>query len=58
MSEHIKKAESKMPSTFSLDDVYDAVKYGFDYSVNSQNDGSVPKGNILQWLAHKKNINL
>jgi len=30
--------------------VLDAAKYGFDYRDNSQHQGEVPKGNILQWL--------
>lgn len=30
---------------------------GFDYRVNSQNDGkSVPLGNVLQWLMSKKEL--
>lgn len=42
---------------YTLEDIVDAVQYGFDYRVNSQNDGkSVPLGNVLQWLMSKKEL--
>lgn len=42
---------------FSLEDIIDAVQYGFDYRVDSMNDGiSVPVGNTLQWLMAKKKL--
>ena len=42
---------------YTLEDIIDAVQYGFDYRVNSQNDGkSVPLGNVLQWLMSKKGL--
>lgn len=47
--------ESKVE--YTLEDIIDAVQYGFDYRVNSQNDGkSVPLGNVLQWLMSKKEL--
>lgn len=43
--------------SFSLEDVVEAVQYGFDYSLNSQHDGKrVPIGNTLQWLMSKKDL--
>lgn len=56
--DHIREAESKMPSSYTLQEIYDAVGYGFKYAKESQHHGGVPKGNILQWLVHKKNIKL
>lgn len=41
---------------FTLQDILDAVKYGFDYRDISQHQGFVPRGNILQWLMRKKNL--
>lgn len=42
---------------YTLEDIIDAVQYGFDYRVESQNDGvSVPVGNTLQWLMNKKGL--
>lgn len=42
---------------YDINDVLDAVQYGFKYAIESQNDGeSVPIGNILQWLMYKKNL--
>lgn len=43
--------------TYTLEDIIDAVQYGFEYREESQNDGDkVPTGNILQWLMGKKNL--
>ena len=53
----LEHSDSNDKLEFSLDDIIDAVQYGFDYRVSSQNDGkSVPVGNILQWLMSKKNL--
>ena len=42
---------------YTLQDIIDAVQYGFDYRVESQNDGKkVPLGNTLQWLMAKKDL--
>ena len=42
---------------FTLEDILDAVQYGFDYRENSQNDGvKVPDGNVLQWVMWKKKL--
>lgn len=50
----MKEGESMI---FSLEDVVDAVQYGFEYSLNSQHDGNgVPIGNTLQWLMAKKDL--
>jgi len=53
----LEHSDSNDKLEFSLDDIIDAVQYGFDYRVSSQNDGkSVPVGNILQWLMSKKEL--
>ena len=42
---------------FTLEDIIDAVQYGFDYRVEAMNNGvSVPDGNVLQWLMNKKGL--
>jgi len=42
---------------YTLQNIIDAVKYGFDYRDISQNNGkNVPNGNVLQWLMSKKNL--
>ena len=42
---------------YTLQDIVDAVQYGFNYRVESQNDGkAVPLGNTLQWLMAKKDL--
>jgi hypothetical protein len=42
---------------YTLQDIIDAVQYGFDYRGESQNDGKkVPLGNTLQWLMAKKDL--
>ena len=42
---------------YTLQDIIDAVQYGFDYRVDAMNDGvKVPDGNVLQWLMWKKNL--
>lgn len=42
---------------FTLEDILDAVQYGFDYRVEAMNNGvSVPDGNVLQWLMNKKGL--
>ena len=42
---------------YTLEDIIDAVQYGFDYKTESQNNGqNVPIGNTLQWLMSKKNL--
>lgn len=42
---------------YTLQDIIDAVQYGFDYRGESQNDGKkVPLGNTLQWLMWKKGL--
>lgn len=41
---------------YTLEDVLAAVKYGFEYSDNSQHDGEVPVGNTLQWLMARKGL--
>lgn len=42
---------------FTLEDILDAVQYGFDYRVESMNDGkSVPIGNTLQHLMWRKEL--
>lgn len=39
---------------YTLQDIFDAVQYGFAYREESQHDGFVPVGNILQWIMYKK----
>lgn len=42
---------------FTIEDILDAVQYGFDYHIKSMNDGkSVPTGNILQHLMWRKKL--
>jgi len=42
---------------YNLDDIIEAVQYGFDYRVDSMNDGKhVPLGNTLQWLMVRKGL--
>lgn len=42
---------------YTLQDIIDAVQYGFEYRAESQNNGeNVPLGNILQWLMAKKDL--
>lgn len=42
---------------YTLQDILDAVQYGFDYRVESMNDGkSVPLGNTLQYLMWSKKL--
>lgn len=49
--------ESKRVIEFTLEDIIDAVQYGFDYRVESMNDGkSVPLGNVLQHLMYTKKL--
>ena len=44
--------------SYTLEDILEAVQYGFDYRVNSMNDGKhVPLGNTLQWLMAWKKLN-
>lgn len=50
-------AKCEPEKQYSLQDIIDAVQYGFDYRGNSQNDGKkVPLGNTLQWLMAKKGL--
>lgn len=43
---------------FTLEDIIEAVQYGFDYRVESMNDGkSVPLGNTLQFIMYIKKLN-
>jgi len=43
--------------TYTLDDMIEAVQYGFMYREESMHDGiSVPVGNILQWIMSRKNL--
>ena len=43
--------------TFTLQDIFDSVQYGFNYREESQNNEiKVPEGNILQWLMAKKGL--
>ncbi len=43
---------------YTLEDIIEAVQYGFDYRVDSMNDGKhVPLGNTLQWLMAWKKLN-
>lgn len=42
---------------YSLDDILDAIKYGFEYHRDAQNNGiDVPLGNKLQWLMGRKEL--
>ena len=51
---HIKDKEGMK---FTLEDIIDAVQYGFDYRVESMNDGkSVPLGNTLQYLMWRNKL--
>ena len=46
-----------MKIEYTLQDIVDAVQYGFDYRAESQNNGkNVPLGNILQWMMSKKEL--
>ncbi len=48
---------NKTPISYTLQDIMDAVQYGFNYRTESQNDGiKVPSGNVLQWLMFKKGL--
>jgi hypothetical protein len=43
---------------YTLQDIIDAVQYGFEYRAETQNDGiKVPTGNVLQWLMYQKGLN-
>jgi hypothetical protein len=54
-NKEIKDMEDKVE--YTLQDIIDAVQYGFDYRTESQNDGKkVPTGNVLQWLMAKKEL--
>lgn len=47
----------KKGNKYSLEEIIDAVQYGFNYMKDSQNDGiSVPVGNTLQWLMSKDGL--
>lgn len=41
---------------FTIDDIIKAVEYGFKYSTESMNDGTVPIRNILQWIMYQKQL--
>ena len=41
---------------FTTEDIIKAVEYGFKYSYESQHNGKVPIGNILQWIMNQKSI--
>ena len=42
---------------YSLDDILEAVQYGFDFREQSRNNSkNVPLGNTLQWLMWRKNL--
>jgi hypothetical protein len=42
---------------YSLEDILEAVQYGFDFRVQSLNNSkNVPLGNTLQWLMWRKNL--
>lgn len=41
---------------YTLEDIIEAVNYGFNYKDNSQHDREVPVGNTLQWLMARKNL--
>ena len=42
---------------YTLEDILEAVQYGFDYRVDSMNDGKhVPLGNTLQWIIVRKKL--
>ncbi len=42
------------PREFTLAQMLEAIKYGFEYHRDSMNDGQdVPEGNKLQWLLSK-----
>lgn len=42
--------------TYTIQDIIDAVAYGFNYHNESQHSGYVPVGNTLQWLLAKKKM--
>ena len=53
----MKEIQKAYTMQFTLEDILDAVQYGFDYRVDSMNDGkSVPVGNTLQHLMWRKNL--
>lgn len=42
---------------YNLEDIIEAVQYGFDYRIDSMNDGKhVPLGNTLQRLMTRKKL--
>ena len=41
---------------YTLEDVLEAAKYGYEYRDNSQHTRQVPIGNVLQWLMDRKKM--
>lgn len=41
---------------YTLEDVLEAAKYGYEYRDNSQYTRQVPIGNVLQWLMARKQM--
>jgi hypothetical protein len=56
MSKTKKNGDIASVSDFTLDDIVNMVDYGFWYATESQNNGSVPIGNILQKLMSDKKL--
>lgn len=53
----LSKENKDIKVEYSLDDIIEAVQYGFDYRVDSMNNGKhVPLGNTLQWLMMRKEL--
>lgn len=50
---HFKRAEPEQ-AKFTVQQMLEAIRYGFEYSRDSQHDGvDVPEGNKLQWILGK-----
>jgi hypothetical protein len=41
---------------YTLEDVLEAAKYGYEYRDNSQHTRQIPVGNVLQWLMSRKKM--
>lgn len=51
-AQEILNVQMKTPS-YTLNDMLEAIKYGFEYHRDSMNDEiDVPLGNKLQWMIH------
>lgn len=52
----VEVGECENPWDLNESDIIAAVQYGLKYSTDSQHNGIVPSGNILQWLMYRKGL--